>query len=103
MAVKGVKHIFEQSEEKCKLFYIEYFGKVDSKDLAKGENTYTDKQVTIIKVEWVRHLQKHVGTALHKFKKERESRRQEKADRCNDRLQNYYGISIRSHFGPCPK
>ena len=71
MEVKGVKRIFERSEEKHKLFYTEYFGDGDSKGFNKVENTYRDQRVTITKKECAGHVQKCVGTALHKLKKEK--------------------------------
>ena len=74
MEVQGVKCIFEWSEEKHKLFYPEYFGDGDSKGFNKVENTYRDQGVTITKKECAEHVQKRVGTALRKLKKEKGSR-----------------------------
>ena len=71
LEVEGVKRIFERSEEKHKLLYTEYYGDGDSKGFAKVENTYRDEGVTITKKECVGHIQKRVGTTLHKLKKEK--------------------------------
>lgn len=101
MEVEGVKRIFERSEEKHKLFYTEYYGDGDSKGFAKVENTYKDKGVTITKKECVGHVQKRVGTALRKLKKEKKGLggKGKLTDAMIDRLQNYYGIAIRSNVG----
>ena len=101
MEVEGVKRIFERTEEKHKLFYTEYFGDGDSKGFNKVENTYRDKGVTITKKECVGHVQKRVGTALRKLKKEKKGLggKGKLTDAMIDRLQNYYGIAIRSNVG----
>ena len=105
METEGVKRIFERSEEKHKLRYTQYFGDGDSKGFSKVKNTYRDKGLTVVKKECVGHVQKRVGTALRKLKKEKKGLggRGQLTDAMIDRLQNYYGIAIRSNVGDLDK
>ena len=100
-----VKRIFERSEEKNKLRYTEYYGDGDSKGFTQVESTYKDKGVNIVKKECVGHVQKRVGTALRKLKKQKKglAGRGKLTDAMIDRLQNYYGIAIRSNVGDLAK
>lgn len=66
-----MKRIFERSEEKHKLRYTEYYGDGDSKGFSGVEKTYIDKGLKVVKKECVGHVQKRVGTALRKLKKEK--------------------------------
>ncbi|KAK3751312.1 hypothetical protein QZH41_007109 [Actinostola sp. cb2023] len=101
METEGVKRIFNRSEEQHKLQYTEYFGDGDSKGFSAVENTYRDNGVTVIKKECVGHVQKRVGTALRKLKKEKKGMggKGKLTDFMIDRLQNYYGIAIRTNVG----
>ena len=105
METEGVKHIFERSEEKNKPRYTEYYGDSDSKGFTQVENTYKDKGVNIVKKECVGHVQKRVGTALQKLKKQKKglAGRGKLTDAMIDRLQNYYGIAIQSNVGDLAK
>jgi len=61
--------------------------------------------VNIVKKECVGHVQKRVGTALRKLKKQKKglAGRGKLTDAMIDRLQNYYGIAIRSNVGDLAK
>ena len=71
MKTEGVKRIFQRSEQKHKLRYTEYYGDGDSKGFSGVKNTYIEKGLKVVKKECVGHVQKRVGTALRKLKKER--------------------------------
>ena len=101
METEGVKRIFQRSEDKHNLCFAEYYGDGDSKGFNKGENTYVDRGLKVVKKECVGHVQKRVGTALRKLKKEKKglAGRGKLTDTMIDRLQNYYGIAICSNVG----
>ncbi len=80
METLGVKKIFGRSQEKYKLQYTEYFGDGDSKGFSEVQDMYSEENVEVVKKECVGHVQKRVGTLI-------------------DRLQNHYGIAIRSNVG----
>ena len=105
METEGVKRIFDRSEERHKLRYTEYYGDGDSKGFNGVENTYKDSGIKVVKKECVGHVQKRVGTALRKLKKEKKGMggKGKLTDRMIDRLQNYYGIAIRSNVGNLSK
>jgi hypothetical protein len=97
----GVKKIFGRSQEKYKLQYTEYFGDGDSKGFSEVQDIYSKESVKLVKKECVGHVQKRVGTALRKLKKENKGQGEKGklTDALIDRLQNYYGIAIRSNVG----
>jgi hypothetical protein len=99
MKVEGVKRIFKRSEQTRKLQYTEYFGDGDSKAYQEVQDCY--KNIHIEKKECVGHVQKGVGTALRKLKKENKGigGKGKLTDSLIDKLQNYYGIAIRSNSG----
>jgi len=101
METVGVTRIFKRSEEKHKIRYTEYFGDGDSKGYAEVKNTYKDKGVDVVKKECIGHVQKRVGSALRKLKKSKKGMggRGKLTDSMIDKLQNYYGIAIRSNIG----
>ena len=68
METEGVARIFARSEELHSLQYTEFFGDGDSKAYLGVENIYDN--VHVEKKECVGHVQKRVGTALRKLKKE---------------------------------
>ncbi len=70
METLGVKKIFGRSQEKYKLEYTEYFGDGDSKGFSEVQDMYSEENVEVVKKECVGHVQKRVGTALRKLKKE---------------------------------
>jgi hypothetical protein len=101
METVGVKKIFGRSQEKYKLQYTEYFGDGDSKGFSEVQDIYSKESVKVVKKECVGHVQKRVGTALRKLKKENKGLggKGKLTDALIDRLQNYYGIAIRSNVG----
>ena len=101
METEGVKRIFQRSEDKHKLCFTEYHGDGHSKGFNEVENTYVDRGVRVVKRECVGHVQKRVGTALRKLKKDKKGLvgRGKLTDTIIDRLQNYYGIAIGSNVG----
>jgi hypothetical protein len=96
-----VEKIFGHSQEKYKLQYTEYFGDGDSKGFSEVQDIYTNENVKVVKKECVGHVQKRVGTALRKLKKEDKGLggKGKLTDTLIDQLQNYYGIAIRSNVG----
>ena len=94
-----MKRIFARSEETRKLQYTQYFGDGDSKAYNEVENAYDN--VHVEKKECVGHVQKRVGTALRKLKKDNKGigGKGKLTDSLIDKLQNYYGIAIRSNIG----
>jgi hypothetical protein len=99
METEGMKRIFGRSEETRKLQCTEYFGDGDSKAYNEVENAY--ENIHVEKKECVGHVQKRVGTALRKLKKETKGigGKGKRTDSLIDKLQNYYGIAIRSNSG----
>lgn len=89
--------------ERNKLRYTEYFGDGDSKSHVVVENVYNTggDGVKVVKKECVGHVQKRVGTALRKVRKESKGMggKGKPTDKMMDKLQNYYGIDIRSNRG----
>ena len=97
METEGVMRIFRRSENERNLQYTEYFGDGDSKAYAEVENVYDG--IHVEKKECVGHVQKRVGTALRKLKKENKGigGKGKLTDAMIDKLQNYYGIAIQSN------
>jgi hypothetical protein len=98
MEVEGVKRIFKRSEQTRKLQYTEYFGDGDSKAYQEVQDCYENIH---IEKECVGHVQKCVGTALRKLKNDNKGigGKGKLTDSLIDKLQNSYGIAIRSHSG----
>ena len=70
----------------------------DSKSFVSAQNIYAPKVVS--KKECIGHVQKRVGTRLRNLKKtEKGLIKLGLTDKIIDRLQNYYGIAIRSNVG----
>ena len=93
----GAKRIWNRSIEKNKLRYTEFYSDCDSKSFTSVCNTYPDIQVK--KLECVGNFQKRVGCRLRNLKK-REKGLGGKGKLTNntiDKLQNYYGLAIRSN------
>ena len=115
MEVRGAKIMFERSIEKNGLRYTKYFGDGDSK--GHTEVKYTYEGVIVEKQECVGHVQKRVGCRLRGLKRKRkeinmaeqitdEPNKKKKKEKdplsyltfaVIDKLQNYYGIAVRSH------
>ena len=101
METVGIKQIFGRSQEKYKLQYTDYYGDGNSKGFSEVQDVYSKGNVKVVKKECVGHVQKRVGTALRKLKKENKGLggKGKLTDALIDRLQNYYGIAIRSNVG----
>ena len=99
MEPEGAKRIFERSVEKHSLRYTDFYGDGDSKSFPAVQNVYDGKLVQ--KLECIGHVQKRMGTALRKLKKEKKGLggKGKLTNKMVDKIQNYYGIAIRSNAG----
>jgi len=99
MELSGAKNIFQRSIEVNQLRYMEYYGDGDSKSFTSVENVYAPDVVK--KQECIGHVQKRVGTRLRELKKKTKGLggRGKLTDVVIDRLQNYYGVAVRSNVG----
>ncbi|GFX59088.1 transposable element Tcb2 transposase [Trichonephila clavipes] len=97
--IVGVSRIFLRSEKNRRLQYTQYYGDGDSKAFMSVKDTYGLNSV--IKFDCIGHVQKRVGSRLRKLKtKTKELPGKGKlTDNFIDRLQNYYGIAVRSNVG----
>lgn len=100
METEGTKIIFNRSINRHKLRYTELYGDGDTKSFYVVENIYGPNK-KVIKRECIGHVQKRVGARLRKLKKETKglSGRGKLTDAVIDKLQNYYGLAIRSYVG----
>ncbi|GFU59500.1 uncharacterized protein TNCV_1515671 [Trichonephila clavipes] len=90
--------IFERSLIKRQLQYTEYYGDGDSKEFLQMQDIYGENSVT--NLGCLGHIQKRVGSRLKKIKKIKEFGGKGKlTDKFIDKLQNFYGIAIRSNVG----
>lgn len=97
MELTGAKRIFERSIEKHNLRYKHFYGDGDSKSFTGVKDTY--QGIKVVKMECVGHVQKRVGTRLRNLKKNVKGLggKGKLTNAIIDRLQNYYGIAIRSN------
>ncbi|GFU13060.1 uncharacterized protein TNCV_1444941 [Trichonephila clavipes] len=97
MEAVGAFRIFERSLIKRDLQYTEYYG--DSKGFLLVKDIYGENSVT--KYECIGHIQKIVGSRLRKLKKNIKGLggKGKLTDKFINKLQNYYGIAIRSNVG----
>ncbi|GFW10683.1 uncharacterized protein TNCV_4918021 [Trichonephila clavipes] len=97
MEAVGAFRIFERSLIKRDLQYTEYYGDGDSKGFLQVKDIYGENSVT--KLECIGHIQKRVGSRLRKLKKNTKGLggKGKSTDKFIDKLQNYYGIAIRSN------
>ena len=93
METKGAIQIFNRSKEKG-LIYSGYYGDGDSKAYGSVKEIYPG--IPVIKYECVGHVQKRVGCRLRKLKKNVKGL-SELTGNVIDRLQNYFGIAIRTN------
>ncbi|GFT51769.1 uncharacterized protein TNCV_4440661 [Trichonephila clavipes] len=95
--------IFERSEDHRMLRYTDYYGDGDSKAFDAVKDIYGKDSVT--KLECIGHIQKRVGTRLRKLKSRNKGLGGEGklTDGLINKLQNYYGIAIRSNIGNLEK
>lgn len=103
MEVVGASRMFRRSIEERKLQYAEYYGDGDSKAFVNVKDTYG--QDSVVKLECIGHVQKRVGSRLRKLKSKTKgiSGKGKLTDAFIDRLQNYYGIAVRSNIGNLDK
>ena len=98
MEVAGATTIFGRPMDKHNLQYTQFYGDGDSKSYEKVKTLYTD--VVVENIECVGHIQKRVGDRLRKKKKEVKGLggKTRLTNEIIDRLQNYFGIAIRSNI-----
>ena len=101
MEPEGAQRIFQRSFAKHGLHYTQYYGDGDSKSYSSVKNIYEAVGKKVEKLECIGHVQKRMGTALRKVKKEKKDLggKGKLTDKVIDKLQNYYGIAIRSNIG----
>ena len=101
MEPEGADHMFRRSVQLHNLRYTEFYGDGDSKSFNRVKEVYHDDGIVVEKKECIGHVQKRVGTALRKLKRENPGLggRGKLTDSQIDKLQNYYGIAIRSNVG----
>ena len=99
MEVEGAKRIFGRSITKHKLQYTTLYGDGDSKSHDAVVDIYPGKPIQ--KLQCVGHVQKRVGNRLLNLKKVTKGLggRGKLTKTIINRLQNYYGIAIRSNVG----
>lgn len=99
MEVEGAKRIFGRSITKHKLRYTTLYGDGDSKAHDAVFDIYPGKPIQ--KLQCVGHVQKRVGNRLLNLKKTTKGLggRGKLTKTIINRLQNYYGIAIRSNIG----
>ncbi|GFW12671.1 uncharacterized protein TNCV_3883811 [Trichonephila clavipes] len=97
MEAVGATRIFQRSIVKRGLKYAHYYFGGDSKGFNSVKDTYEKDSVT--KYEYIGHVQKRVGARLRKLKSKNKnlSGKGKLTDYFIDRLQNYYGIAVRSN------
>ena len=101
MEPEGAERMFRHSKELHKLRYSELYGDGDSKTHQQIKELYKDDGIEVTKQECIGHVQKRVGTALRKLKKENPGLggKGKLTDSLIDKMQNYYGIAIRANVG----
>ncbi|GFW53131.1 uncharacterized protein TNCV_3293781 [Trichonephila clavipes] len=99
METVGAYRIFERSEANRSLRYTSYYGDGDSKAFNNVKDIYGYDSV--VKYEFIGHVQKRVGSRLRKLKKSTKGlgRKGKLTDKFIDTLQNYFGIAIWSNVG----
>lgn len=101
MEPEGTERIFRRSVATHKLRYTELYGDGDSKSHKQVKNVYSEDGIEVTKKECIGHVQKRVGTALRKLKKDNPGLggRGKLTDAMIDKMQNYCAIAIRSNVG----
>lgn len=99
MEAVGLYRMFERAERSRGLKYVDFYGDGDSKSHAAIKDIYGPNSVR--KLECIGHVQKRVGCRLRKLKKTVRGLggKGKLTDVLIDRLQNYYGIAIRTNVG----
>ena len=112
MEASAAVEMFGRSVEKLHLKYTTFVGDGDSSSFGRVREAMTAKfgdKYPVVKEECVGHVQKRMGTALRKFKKEMKGRKLADGkgvagkgrltDKVINRIQNYYGNAIRENCG----
>ena len=101
LRIESFNQLYQRSVELHNLRYTEFYGDGDSKSFSRIKNIYQDAGILVEKKECIGHVQKRVGTALRKLKRDNPGLggRGKLTDSLIDKLQNYYGIAIRSNVG----
>ena len=101
MEAGGAERIFKRSVVCHGLYYTDFYGDGDSKSHPRVANVYQEVEKSVRKLECIGHVQKRMGAALRKLRKDRKSvgGKGKLTDKMIDRLQNYYGIAIRTNTG----
>ncbi len=102
MEPKGIENIFGRSAQSRNLLYTEFYCDGDSKSFDRIKHVYLQNHGKDVKrLQCVGHVQKRVGTSLQKLKKNVKGLggRGKLTKALIDKLQNYYGIAIRSNVG----
>ena len=99
MEPEGAVRMFSRSIHKHNLRYSEYYGDGDSKSHLAVQNLYDG--IKVLKQECIGHVQKRVGNRLRKLKTKVKGLggRGKLTNATIDKLQNYYGIAIRTNSG----
>ena len=95
----AAKRIFERSVEKYGLRNMDNYGDGDSKSYMQVINVYPCMEIT--KYEYIGHVQKRVGCRLRNVvrRNKRVGGKGKLSLATIDKLQNYYGIAIRTNIG----
>ena len=112
MEASAAVEMFGRSVENLKLKYTTFVGDGDSSCFGRVKEAMAAKfgnKYPVVKEECVGHMQKRMGTALRKYKKDMKRRkladgkgvqgRGRLTDKRIDRIQNYYGNAIRDNCG----
>lgn len=101
MEAEGAERIFKRSVENHGLYYTDFYGDGDSKSHPRVAKVYEEVGKSVKKLECIGHVQKRMGAALRKLRKEKKKvgGKGKLTDKMIDRMQNYYGIAIRSNIG----
>ena len=101
MEAGGAERIFKRSVVSHGLYYTDFYGDGDSKSHPRVANVYQEVEKSVRKLECIGHVQKRMGAALGKLRKDKKSvgGKGKLTDKMIDRLQNYYRIAIRTNTG----
>lgn len=109
MEAEAVTKLWSRSEAKNNLRYVTYIGDGDSKGHKRVSDAKPYGDVDIVKDECIGHVQKRVGKGLRDLKTKLGSTKLSDGktltgkgrltEKMMDKLQNYYGIAVRSHVG----
>ena len=102
MEPAGIEKMYKRSIDKHGLLYTSLYCDGDSKSHDRVKNLYKEKYSKEVKrLQCVGHVQKRLGTALRKLKKDVKGLggKGKLTKALIDKLQNYYGIAIRANVG----